>query len=30
MNIGTGKVTKNEMDGVIHHMLDIISADDKY
>lgn len=30
MNIGTGKVTEAEMDGVTHHMLDIISPDEKY
>ena len=30
MDIGTGKVTESEMEGVTHHMLDIISPDEKY
>lgn len=29
-NIGTAKVTKEEMDGVVHHMLDIVSLKDNY
>lgn len=30
MNIGTGKVTKQEMKGVPHHMLDIVSPKHRY
>lgn len=30
MDIGTGKITESEMDGVTHHMLDIKSPDEEY
>lgn len=30
MNIGTNKITSIEMDGVVHHMLDIINPMDEY
>ena len=30
MDIGTAKVTKSEMDGVIHHMVDIIEPDESF
>lgn len=30
MDIGTAKITENEMDGVIHHNLDIIEPDQDY
>ena len=30
MNVGTAKVTKEEMDGVIHHMIDIVNPDEDY
>lgn len=30
LDIGTGKVTKNEMQGVIHHLIDIKNFDEKY
>ena len=30
MNIGTAKVTKNEMDGIKHYMINIISPDERY
>ncbi len=30
LDIGTAKVTKSEMDGVIHHMLDIVEPIEKY
>lgn len=30
MDIGTGKVTEEEKQGVIHHMLDIVSPDSEY
>jgi tRNA dimethylallyltransferase len=30
LNLGTGKVTTEEMDGVPHHLLDIADAKDKY
>ena len=30
MDIGTGKVTEEEKQGVVHHMLDIISPDSEY
>lgn len=30
LNIGTGKVTKDEMQGIRHHMIDIISPDKNY
>ena len=30
MDIGTGKITKEEMWGVVHHMIDIISPDETY
>ena len=30
MNIGTAKVTTEEMQGIKHHMLDIISPDERY
>ena len=30
MNIGTAKPTAEEMDGVVHHMLDIISPDEPF
>ena len=30
MNVGTAKVTKEEMDGVIHHMIDIVNPDVDY
>lgn len=30
MNIGTAKVTKDEMYGIAHHMIDIVNPDDNY
>lgn len=30
LNIGTGKVTKEEKDGIMHHMLDIVEPDAEY
>lgn len=30
MDIGTAKVTKEEMDGITHHMIDIISPDESF
>lgn len=30
MNIGTAKVTEEEMDGIRHHMIDIVSPDQDY
>lgn len=30
MNIGTGKVTEEEMQGVPHHMLDILDISEMY
>ena len=30
MNIGTAKVTTEEMQGIKHYMLDIISPDERY
>ena len=30
MDIGTAKVTEEEMSGVVHHMIDIISPDTSY
>ena len=30
MDIGTAKITKAEMDGVLHHMIDIVSPTEKY
>lgn len=30
MDIGTAKVTKNEMDGIIHHLIDIKKPDEAY
>lgn len=30
LNIGTGKITENEKEGVVHHMIDIISPDREY
>ncbi|NLY45249.1 MAG: tRNA (adenosine(37)-N6)-dimethylallyltransferase MiaA [Tissierella sp.] len=30
MNIGTAKVTKNEMEGVSHHLIDIVNPDEEY
>ncbi len=30
MNIGTGKITEQEKQGIIHHMIDIIDPDEKY
>lgn len=30
MNIGTAKVTKEEMDGVIHYMIDFLSPEERY
>lgn len=30
MNIGTSKVTKEEMDGVVHHMIDIKNPEEDY
>ncbi|MDO4487803.1 MAG: tRNA (adenosine(37)-N6)-dimethylallyltransferase MiaA [Eubacteriales bacterium] len=30
MDIGTAKVTKEEMDGVTHHLIDILDPSDKY
>jgi len=30
MNIGTAKITKDEMDGVPHHMIDIIEPDETF
>ncbi len=30
MNIGTGKVTAEEMQGIAHHMIDILSPDARY
>ena len=30
MNIGTAKVTKEEMQGINHYMIDIISPDERY
>lgn len=30
MNIGTAKITKNEMQGIPHYMLDIISPNERY
>jgi tRNA dimethylallyltransferase len=30
MNIGTGKITSEEMQGIKHYMLDIVNPDEKY
>lgn len=30
MDIGTGKITPEEMQGVPHHMLDILNPDEKF
>lgn len=30
MDIGTGKVTPEEMDGVVHHMIDVIDPSEKF
>lgn len=30
LNIGTGKVTQDEMQGIVHHMIDIISPKREY
>ena len=30
MDIGTGKVTPEEMQGVVHHMIDIIDPDESF
>ena len=30
MDIGTAKVTKQEMDGVVHHLIDIKNPDESY
>ncbi|EFK95467.1 tRNA delta(2)-isopentenylpyrophosphate transferase [sediment metagenome] len=30
MDIGTGKVTKEEMSGISHHMIDIIEPNTSY
>ena len=30
MNIGTAKITRNEMQGIKHYMIDIISPEDRY
>ncbi|NLK65470.1 MAG: tRNA (adenosine(37)-N6)-dimethylallyltransferase MiaA, partial [Tissierellia bacterium] len=30
MNIGTAKITEEEKQGIIHHMIDIISPDEEY
>lgn len=30
MNIGTAKPTEEEMDGIAHHMLDIVSPDEPF
>ena len=30
MNIGTAKVTKEEMQGIKHYMLDFVSPDERY
>ena len=30
LNIGTGKATANELDGVQHHMLDLVDPDDPF
>lgn len=30
MDIGTGKITEEEKDGITHHMLDIVSPDQEY
>ncbi|MEG2001812.1 MAG: isopentenyl transferase family protein [Clostridia bacterium] len=30
LDIGTAKATKSEMDGVIHHMIDIVSPNESY
>ena len=30
MDIGTGKITQEEMQGITHHMIDIINPDEKY
>jgi tRNA dimethylallyltransferase len=30
MNIGTGKITEEEMENIPHHMLDLIQPDEVY
>ena len=30
MNIGTAKVTKNEMQGIRHYLIDFVSPEDRY
>lgn len=30
MDIGTGKITREQMDGVVHHMINIISPDESF
>ncbi|MGV1143277.1 tRNA dimethylallyltransferase [Staphylococcus aureus] len=30
MNIGTAKVTPEEMDGIPHHLIDILNPDDTF
>ncbi len=30
LNIGTAKVTKEEMSGIVHHMIDIVNADESF
>ncbi len=30
LDIGTGKVTPNEMQGITHHLIDIVSLEDRY
>ena len=30
LNIGTGKITKEEMKGIPHHMLDVVSTGDDF
>ena len=30
MNIGTGKLTKDEMQGIKHHLIDVVDFDEKY
>ncbi len=30
MDIGTGKITESEKQGIVHHMLDIVTPDQEY
>lgn len=30
MDIGTAKVTQDEMDGITHHMIDILEPDESF